>query len=708
MLLVAGSRLPFWGAHPDWGPFLLNEHCFLLTAPAMYTDRSAIEVGIDTPYWSVNPEQMKLHYHLGSRCMFAAVRLLHGIFGERSLWLLKLLGTAGGCLFAGVFSWALLAVRTKRRGIELFLAPLLLMVMPPALFFWFSLLPQGHHSESHVFYALFLPVYVQICRGRLGAMGQAAAGILGGIAVAYVASNLVLVAAAALALLLWTMPSSRKPWWVVARFGIPFVALYAILGRPRALIDRLMWASVPVLPSGTAEGESTPITASILGQAFLEHVLILAGTTGLPGWDSAQPGERTHACVLAAVLAAGGAVVAFYGVRVLLPSRGKKRTFDRFVAIHGWLLVTLVVLYLALDPYCPQVMGHPPYVYYLLGIYPALFVGVGVLANHAAGESMLRRGVVLVALLALGAMQLDSMQRMVRSNDRDDRRPYHLACDSLYLEGFFWDAELHPQGGHDEPATATLARMLDVTAGERRCSEAIDEPGDACAFVGFALSRLLTTEEIHCADEATPARQRVCARAVGAVQHPATFPTDEGSMGQAGGCADEFDGDLYWSCLAGAYTGATIDAGHRFYVNVMGVQDELARWCGDTFAGPVDIRYCWEQSAYFTLGSPQLPPPSPESLPLGCEEWPLAFQGLCERTHSLIAQGETSTGQPSCQQVYLDRYAASLPDEPFLPFESCLVLSRDQYPYCAIGVGRLLGEVECEWSGDGSDDERWY
>jgi len=639
--------------------------------------------------------------------MFAAIRLLSGLFGERTLWLVKVLGTVGCCLYAGLFSWALLTLRGNRRGFELLLAPLLLMVLPPAIFLWFSLLPQGHHSEGHVFYALFLPFYVQLCRGRLGAVGQCGAGMAGAIAVAYVASNAVFVAAAALALLLWVAPSSRKPWQVIARFGVPFVAVYAILGRPGALIDRLSWASVPLLSFGKDEGESTAITASILWQAFLEHVMILAGTTGLPGWPGATPQERTHACVLAAVLAAGGVVIAFYAVRILLPTKEGHSPFARFVAIHGWLFLALVALYLALDPYCPPVMGHPPYVYYLLGIYPALFLGVGVMASHAARRSTLARVVVVGALGALGAMQLGSMRSMVRSNARDDLRPHHLACDSLYLEGYFWDHRIPAEADHDQPVTATLATMLDVPGGERRCSEAIDEPGDACAFVGFALRALLLPDELDCHAETMADRRHICARAVGAARYPVTFPVEEGADEQTAGCADTFEGDLYGSCLAGAHSGATIDAGHRFYVNVMGVHSEMEGWCGSTFTDPATAGYCKEQSAYFTLGAPPLPRPSPESLPPGCADWPLAVQGICERAHMLYEQADATPGRDSCQRVYLDRYAASLPAEPYLPFESCLVLSRDLYPYCAIGIGRLRGDVDCVWTGHIDEDQVW-
>jgi hypothetical protein len=706
VLAVVASRIPFMLDNPDWGR-VHPEHCFLLAAPAVHENRLSLEPDVPLPYWTMNPEQIRDHYHVGSACMFHLVHATADLLGTRSLVVLKVLGTAFMAVFVALLTAVLLRTWPERRDRFMVLAPLFACMFSPTFFLWISLTPQGHYFEYPLFYGLTLPFLAAAAAGRLSLRGLLLGAAIAGVATAYTVTHGLLVVVLLLTYILGGGEKARAlPYRLGASAlaGIVSLGVFCVVARPSVVIRRLTMPplnqDVDVAPTLLGHGVTL---ADWLGQGHLKHALVshvdtyfglsahpLLWTTrtGLPGWTGG-PVAQAIAWLLALLTLAACAYLAWHTLRYLWPrTRRDLPLAHRLLGVQGLLFAGFVVSYFLLDPYLTPFDTRTS-LRYLAPVFPPLFVGAAALLHAMRRHEI--RGVRVAGNVVAGAtavMLLTGYTACYLHNSRPLERPELGTCDPLHLDAYFVEF-----GGSNFETrfdyTTHRARGVD------RCQRALPGNDETCEFVGYVLDPDQGIYPGFCSQLPAPHAER-CAQAYGAVHElrcdtPEAPPTDEF-------CA-MFSGALRQACISGAYQGLGRDW-HYFRC-----RDPFEALCRSTYSGAAEYSACAEQAAALLEGMPLLPP-APESSPARCDSWPAAWTGLCTRAAALADLPSPPPGTPSCEDAYLTTYSGDIPETGSLMYQQALAFAPEAYPWFAIGIARYQGEVSCVWRGDfdpGSD-----
>ncbi len=709
-LALVCSRVPFFFANPDWGRFH-PEHCFVLSAPAVYEGRSALEPDQPLQYWMMNPEQIVEHYHIGSASMFHLVRWISGLLGTRSLLVLKFIGTALMAAYVALLATALIRTWPRRRDRFVVLAPLYVALFPPTLFLWVSLTPQGHYFEYHLFYGMLLPFMVAATTGRLSLPWLILAGTIAGVAAAYSINNALLVVVLMLAHLLGQdgrtgrperAPSLSRRLAGTALLGLISAVIVCVLARPILVYKRLTTSPYDAESGSTFLGHGITlqgwITEGHLKHAVLSHVDALFGlsahplmasehavhsiwTTGAVGWMVAGG--------LTLLALAAGVYLSFNAIRILLPgSRRHMSPRQRLVGINGWLLVGSLGLAAVFEPYLTP-YDPPQNMRYLVPIFPPLLVGAAALLHALRRHDDARvKWAGNIAAAAAAVALLMGYVSCLRHNSRPLERPEIGACDSIEVDGYFL-------ANREADFDTRHAYSFDRVAGVERCQQLLPGNDEACEFIGHAAELERDAYPALCTQLPEPHGIR-CAQAYGASQHlgcavSEVLPSDD--------CCPEFTGALREACCSGAYQGPGREWSDEQCADI------LVDQCSTSFPEPAAYAACVEQAAALLEGMPVLPP-ALATPPERCASWPTPWLGLCARADALASQPPPAPGTPSCEDLYLESYAQHVPEIGSLQYHQALAFTPESYPWLAIGIARHRGEVSCGWRGDfdpGSD-----
>jgi len=691
-LVVLLSRAPFLWGNPDWGPLWGPEQCFLLSAPEIHARRQAADPGVDVPYYLVDPEQFRTHYHGGTVLLGKTLKLLSRVLHTRSLVIVKIVGTLYTVLCAGLLAWAWRRVYRDRGRTGLATAVFLLS-FSPYFFLWATLIPLGHYIESHLFFGLFLPFFAEQARNGLTRFGVIAAGLLAGLSIFYVFSNAIFFGVLLAAFLLRAGQPLVERLKTASLAVLACLVVLVVLGRPAAVVTRFfssgIWADEGAEKTALSH-EWEPVRSVV--QRYVDTLLGYFGVleARFPGWNL----EWLAAVVVGLLLSTGAVVLAVQVVKHLR-SPSNRTPGQRFLAYNGWLLGAFTLAYVAFDPDVgdPTSMSAP---WYLAPTYPLLFIGFAALVQWGLSRSSPRaRWLTILAVVPAGGILVLGWAAAVAVDARDDSRPDLAWCDSACIDGYFWEdqpSEIDP-GDRLQEHASSAGVVVARERGEERCARA--NPGDeqACVLAGYAIELIHGGDDLDCSSEPAP-RREVCARAVGAVHYAEASceghepPTDEMCSG--------LDGSLRWACLSGAAQGTNLDFSSRHCSRAFALQ------CEDSFRGAAERSACMEQGAALLPTAPLLPRP-PDDLPETCEPWPFAWRGLCARAVGLSSRPRAGRMGPSCDDLYLERFADALPPAGGLAYDECLVASPAAYPWCAIGVARRKGETECQWLDDETD-----
>ncbi len=706
VLAVVASRIPFMLDNPDWGR-VHPEHCFLLAAPAVHENRLALEPDVELPYWTMNPEQIRDHYHVGSACMFHLVHATADLLGTRSLVVLKVIGTAFMAVFVALLTAVLLRTWPQRHDRFMVLAPLFACLFSPTFFLWVSLTPQGHYFEYHLFYGLTLPFLAAAAAGRLSMRGLMLGAALAGAATAYTVTHGLLVVVLLVAYLLGTGEKARPlPYRLGASAlaGLASLGVFCAVARPSVVIRRLTMPPLnqdkDVVPTLLGHGVTPAdwISEGHLNHALVAHVdthfglsshpLLSPTLESLHGWTG-SPAAWAIACWLALLTLAASVYLAWHTIRLLWPrTRQDMPLPHRLLGIQGLLVAGFVGSYLLLDPYLTPFDTRTA-LRYLVPVFPPLFVGTAALLHAMMRHEI--RGVRIAgnALAAATAvMLLTGYTACLLHNSRPLERPELGTCDPLHLDAYFVEF-----GG------SNFATRFDYTThrarGVDRCSRALPGNDETCEFAGYVLDPDQGIYPGYCSELPPPHGER-CAQAYGAVHElrcdaPGAPPADE--------ICTMFTGTLRHACVSGAYQGLGRDW-HYFRCHA-----PFEALCRSTFTGAAEYSACTEQTAALLEGMPPLPP-APESPEARCAAWPAPWTGLCARAVALAAMPPPPPGSPSCEDVYLADYSGDIAETGSLMYQQALAFAPEAYPWFAIGIARHHGEVSCVWRGDfdpGSD-----
>ncbi len=698
------SRLPFFFHHPDW-TVLNPEHCFLLSNPEVHAQYQAQTPDEDVPYWVIDEAQIRGLQHMGAAVNSHVMHLAVDLLGTRSLLPIKVVGTLYTALFMALFAWALARICPLREDRAWVAIPLFVWTFPTVLILWVSLTPEGQYFETHVFYGLFLPLFLAVDRGRERGLVPiaAAAGVLGGLAMAYTFSNLFLVGV--FCLYAWL----RCPAGLVHRLastattGVAALASFVLFGHPQHVIQRLLLSNFFHPDTNPSVGRDVGLVEWLTsGQALgaaLSHVEILFGLhdSGAFAFRTEPLGLVVAVALLLVALAAAAALIVS-ALRFLWPrSRADLSRAERFEAYNGLLLMAFVAAYLTFEPYTIPGDGEHK-IGYLVPTFLCLPVGAAALFQRAFRSR--RSPVRITSWVAAGlsaAILITGWANALTDNARPLRRPGLNACDTLCADGYFQVAPGAEPGAFGWlPWRLPASSEFDRIGGEARCRGAAPGNDDTCAFIGYEMATSLD-EIADCAAE-PPSTRLMCAQADGAMHH-ALEACEDPRHPPADLCA-EYAGSLRAACISGAYQGSdrrwTYDS----------CRTNFAQLCADTFDDPALLSGCTEQVAALLEGMPLLPS-TDEPPPAECAGWPLAWSGLCARTLDHAARSPGDLQAPSCEETYLSRYAGDLPAQGHLAYDQCLFLDVGKYPWCAIGVARLRGETNCRWSGEFDQDSRF-
>jgi len=698
-VLLAGcavllARAPFLAYNPDWGPMLDNEHCFLLADPYVHEQRRTLWPDEELPFWVVGYDHMKVHFHRGAEPLAHMVRWSSRLLPTPTVLPIKCVGIALTVLTAGLLAWGLGRIWPRRRTNVL--VPLFLLAFPPSFLLWVTLLPRGHYFETYLFYGLFLPFMVSEAEERTRWYGLLLLGALGGIAAAYAFSNAIFFTAF---LCLWCIEhvlfalprgpreTVRGLWtWLrtVALASVPAVATYALLGDISWAFGRIGADNNKTWQILLGGGDVTEaVGRGAYPDQWWEPLAVssrlLFGTTV----ETTRPdawGLAMLTVAAVAVLLLGGMVYTLAGVLVAL-ARGRDGIATRekrFLLLNGMLLAGFLMAFLAFEPF----------EWYLAPVYAPLFVGTGALVSRLSRSATSAVRVLgLVVTVAAGASLslgwLDHLLWNARQRDVPDAG----RCETLRLGGYFWELESGGRGRggllYGEPAP----RVFDREEGQRRCSAVYPQDRGVCTYVGYLLALTQGERAVPCAN--APQTERVlCAQAFGASRSPVHLAAAEAPHT---GCS-VFTGELLDACTSGAYQGVTTDSTDGYIA-------EMTSLCSESFADPGLRSACWEQIAALLYGAPLLPEP-PDSPPPPCESWPAEWKGLCARAVTQASGTSVEGPRPDCESVYLERFAEQLPQAGRLQHSQCHHMTdTGLYPWCAIGIARQRGEVECGWSG---------
>ena len=690
VLGLAGSRAPFFAHGPDWS-ILSWEHCFLLSFPLVYENRKQLEPDATLPYWVVDQGNMRGHYHAGMGWIARIVGWVSHWTGSRGLWQVRLVGTFLAAVFVGALAWSLSTVWRFGSDRAQILIPLFICLFPPTLFLWATLTPEGHYYDSHFFYGLFLPFYVALCRGRLNAPAALAAGLLAGIATVYTFSNAVFLAALVVSLLLL----SPHSWWRRLRdVGIALTAaaaVFGLLGQPHSALSRITASNDQL---NAVAPKSMPLGVW-LGQgyaadAFSEHLSCLLGFYGSGVFDGRGALGAAVVFGLCVAVVGGAGLLWMEGalafVRVRRPTTSVQR---RFLALNGILLGGFVASYLLFDPYT-----LPDDVYlnisYLLPAFPMVFVGVGALFHRLLAVRF--KAVVWLTRIAgalLGTLLIAGWVHAYAENARPRMRPDFQRCDSMHIEGYYWDPPPVASAGLLERVLSDEGAVVNPIGGERRCETFHGRDGEICVYLNYVMDAMYSHPRVDCRGESWD-RRETCVGGQGAADHG--WDTCRSPLSPAPDLCGDVDPADRDACLSGAYQGTSIDW------SVAHCIESVVAICEGQFPDRAQRAACLEQSAAMVEGMPALPPATVPP-PHGHEAWPAPWHGLLDRAVQLSSPPRQGDPGPSCEEVYLEQYASEVPASGGLAFDQCLTLARPYYPWCAIGVARQRGLTDCRWEG---------
>jgi len=691
VLGLAGSRAPFFAHGPDWS-ILSWEHCFLLSFPLIHENRLQLEPDEPLPYWVIDQGNMRGHYHAGMGWIARVVGALSSAFDSRGLWLVRLVGTVLAAAFVGLFAWALGRLWRDGRDRAQVLVPLFLCLFPPTLFLWASLTPEGHYYDSHFFYGLFLPAYVAICRERLSVPMAVFTGLLAGFAIVYTFSNAVFLVALVVASLLFSRTSILVRLRDLGFAVAAALLVFFVLGQPRSIFARLTTSNDAADP---VAGDRLPffewLGSGHASNAAADHLACFLGFHGSGIFDGrTDPVGAGVVLALFALVVAGSAILLWECAVAFVPAvRRKMDAQRRFLALNGLLLAGFVAAYLLFDPY---MMPDDVYlnISYLLPAIPMLFVGIGALFHRLLRT---QRGVVRwsgrIALLLAGTIMIAGWANAWRTYADPLLRPDFQRCDSMHIEGYYWDPPPVVHAGWLQRLRSTAGAVVSPVAGERRCERFHGQDGGTCSYLRYVMDAMYSAAPVDCRHE-PPSRRATCVRAQGAARHGWTTCGDP--LAPAPGRCTDVDPADRAACLSGAFQGTSIDW------SVAHCIESFALLCEAQFAEGRQRASCMEQIAALVEGAPMLPGP-PAEPPPGHEHWPVAWHGLLDRALQLASADPGGSTGPSCEDVYLAEYADELPPTAGLAFDMCLTLARTQYPWCAIGVARQRGLTECTWAG---------
>ena len=163
---------------------------------------------------------------------------------------------------------------------------------------------------------------------------------------------------------------------------------------------------------------------------------------------------------------------------------------------------------------------------------------------------------------------------------------------------------------------------------------------------------------------------------------------------------DGFEGQALQACLAGVYRGPVFAQNTPNHCSLT----EAIALCDNPMGDPVPTwqqRACLEGAAMMLTGMPPLPPGGPEAASGACAGWPVDWRGLCRELGRVRKAGLEDV---TCEQVYLERFADTVPARNSLIYQQCAYADimagwHDLYPPCAIGVAKALEGLSCFWAG---------
>ena len=695
VLLLLVSRLPFLTANVDWGVFH-PEHLWIITDAAAVARSAALDEGTPATLGELDLGLYAIHYHAGGRWVTEAVRWLGVLTGGFGVLQMKLLGLLGSLI--ALCGYTVGVMRLWPGDARRWWLPVgMVWLFPPTLFLWMTLVPMGHYMETWFFHGLFLPLYATMLADRATTRHWLLAGLLGGVATAYVLTTAVLPGLLAVGWLLITRHDVRQRAISLGAMALAFLAVWLPTGGVR-YYSVMMWADEFLEDPGERGGVVVTVGEALV--RLFTNAVVVDGD----GWSRRgmfalfEPANSVlgtaAAWVLALAAGAGCAYLLWHAYLFLHPGRrGELDVPGRVLALHGLMLPIGFAAYLVLITW----WYHQAYVCYLTLSYPPLLFGLG--AGAAAAWARWGRGAGVAAVGLLVVMAIGWGESVAFTNRAIDRPPIqrmdHGRAEALTR--FALDSgdalpdpaavsavceRLHPQN-----SVFCSALGWQALANQMRA----ESEGVAGPQLAGRLSNVCSEAEANGNGEA-------CALAAGGQLFEDGLCDAPMAKGLSDVCAD-FPEALRPSCVSGIYRGAVVDG------SSLGLQCSTSRMLGLCTSGaPISTwqhRACLEGLAFFITGAPALPS-AVEGSPAACEGWPPDLRGLCAH----LATARPADGStPSCEDVYRTRFVEAEPDSNELLYQQCahldILTGFDLYPSCAVGVLRATDAVSCSWDGSG-------
>jgi len=703
LCLLVLSRLPALLHTPDFGVFWV-EHLWEVEDPAAVKvwervfDRAGSVIDIDPGLYTV-------HYHGGSLAVTAAVLALSRLTGSDGLLQLELVGLLASLLALVAYFTALVQTwpgERARWGFAVFVA----FLAPPTLFFWITIIPLGHFTDTWFFHALSMPVFVALCRGRGSPLTLGLLGIVAGVATWYVFSNAVFVALFAACVLCWGAGGWRGKLVRLVALSATWAVTWLQLSWPRMdeVVHRVRTVAVPSSEAAGNRAGWIRVFDNVPGNLdeFLTlDALIEGGSWCLRGlFALVEPAGSPFGIIAGAVIgltiAAGALYMTWHTLLLLRPRRWLQMTLpQRVYAVQGlFLLPTVLGFFVFRNPGdSMQLLMYltPGYCVWLFGASQSLWDGVthaNPWARRTASGAVLFVGV----LLAIG--WVESTTWVARPLDRPD----------LGVTSFRQVRRSASMGVGNEFGPSGVRQVRDY------CTKA--HPGSDSFCVELAWAESAHPPEPHSAPgtgdpdllarclRAPPEERVACATAVGS-RFAGSAACDTGS--HEGPLADrctDFPPELRQACLTGVHRGPLAP----YRVGIPCSQKLLMAMCGGEDPNtPRDWRFrtCLEALGPMLTGAPPWPEPSASAATGPCAGWPHDWRGLCE---DLAAARIAGPDERSCEDIYLERFAERVPTTNKLVYEQCIYIGSQPngwefYPSCVIGVAKAMEGLECSWSG---------
>ncbi len=680
LLLYVLSRLPFLVAHPDWGPFSY-EHCFFLSGAKLVDALRAQFPGHDFTMSSVVPYHFRDDFHGGAFYVGTLTQKVASGLGSFGLLPLKLLSTAHALLALALYLLVLRRLWPDELA-RTALPVLVAWLAPPTMLLWSTLLMMGHYYETWLVHALLLPPLLLVLRGRMPLWGMAATGLGCGLLSVYAFSSLVFP-------LLFVLLHARLGPRGGGRRLLGGAALLAAAAAPLALYFQsanrwhafLNRVSVSGVGQRTAAGPWQRLLSWFDPQLYRDAALNGDGWTRrglsvlLAGHPREDPLSAATALICTALLGAGVVYLLLHAARLLWPRGAPPDLRGRFLGAHGVLLSGQVGAAVLFEQPYPASAA----VCYKAMTYACVMLGAGQLLAAAWGHRGRWRPAWRAGVAALCALFCAGWVSSARDNLRPLGRPPLQRCDTDHAANLGASFGLPDERG---PRAGWAAA---------RCRRAFPRNRAYCRALGW--DKLFTQDgPADCARQA-PEQALACAAALGQrlyLERICSPYSDQLDYRAAGPelCAG-LQGALRWACRSGAHQGYSQ------------CQNALASRCaGLAPAASPRRRACLEQLAWLAQGAGPFPRPAPGG-PDACEPWPEAWRGLCQRAWAAPAAPPAG---PSCEEVYLARFARALPEQDSLLYDQCLLLEGEEataglYPFCAVGVARITAGLDCRWRG---------